>query len=301
MENLGWILGAAAVGGLLAWWRLSRSARGVALERLEEGLVASETKATGVMQRGMRTWLQRAGYRAPSSLANFWIAQAGAVALAALPVYWMEHTAWVESSIAYASEVPGGFGELFVPVIELAPWIAFVIVASLPLLQVRASRRRLVAEVEQDLPFLLELLATLGEAGLGFDAALNRVLQQRDPGRPLVRELRGFQRDALAGFARVQALRRMAHRLEVANVSTFVSSLIQSEQGGAALATTLRRQADDLWNRRRERALALSQALPVKLSIPLVLCFLPGIFVMVLGPAFLDFFQLVDTVLSGSS
>ena len=187
------------------------------------------------------------------------------------------------------------------PALEFAPWIAFALVASLPVLRVRAARRRVVDEVEQDLPFLLELLATLGEAGLGFDAALNRVLQPRDPRRPLVRELRGFQRDALAGFARVHALRRMAHRLDVPNVSTFVSSLIQSEQGGAALASTLRRQADDLWNRRRERALALSQALPVKLSIPLVLCFLPGIFVMVLGPAFLDFYKLVDSVLSGSS
>jgi len=65
----------------------------------------------------------------------------------------------------------------------------------------------------------------------------------------------------------------------------FVSALVQAEQIGASIAETLRRQSEDVRDRRRERALLLAQALPVKLFFPLVLCFLPGILLSTLGPA----------------
>ena len=71
------------------------------------------------------------------------------------------------------------------------------------------------------------------------------------------------------------------------------SALIRAHEAGIGLAATLRRQADDLRNDLRERALARAQSLPARLVFPLVLCFLPGVFVMSLGPAFYGF--LVDT------
>jgi tight adherence protein C len=93
---------------------------------------------------------------------------------------------------------------------------------------------------------------------------------------------------------RVRALRGLARRLEVTPVSILVSALVQADQAGASLTETLRRQADDLRGRRRERALVLAEGLPVKLVFPLVICFLPGLFVVTLGPAFQQFFQIVD-------
>jgi pilus assembly protein TadC len=164
-------------------------------------------------------------------------------------------------------------------------------------LYVRAVRRSRVEAIEQDLPVTLELLATLSEAGLGFDAAMERVLESQPVDRPLPRELLTFRRDTVAGRSRVECFRRLARRVEVAAMSIFVSAIVQAEQIGAGVATVLRQQSDDLRNRRRENAMALAMALPVKRLFPMIICFLPGIFVATLGPTFYQFFQYVDTLL----
>jgi tight adherence protein C len=72
---------------------------------------------------------------------------------------------------------------------------------------------------------------------------------------------------------------------------------VQAEQVGAGFSTVLRHQADDLRGRRRERAMVMAQALPVKLVFPLVICFLPGIFLTTLGPAFMQFFKMAEGVI----
>lgn len=77
-------------------------------------------------------------------------------------------------------------------------------------------------------------------------------------------------------------------------MTIFVSALVQAEQVGAGFASVLRTQADDMRGRRRENANMLAQALPVKLVFPLVICFLPGIFVSTLGPVFLQFIDLAE-------
>ena len=174
----------------------------------------------------------------------------------------------------------------------------FVLVSSIPWLHVRVARRNLVNEIEQDLPITAELLATLGEAGLGFDSAIERILTSKEEDRPLANELRTFRRDLLAGSPRILALRRLTSRVDIPNLSTVVSALVQAEQVGSGLASVLRAQADDLRNRRRERALRVTQALPVKLTVPLVLCFFPAIVLAVLGPTFFEVFQMLETYLA---
>jgi tight adherence protein C len=79
------------------------------------------------------------------------------------------------------------------------------------------------------------------------------------------------------------------------SVSIFVSAVVQADQLGMGLANVLRTQADDMRSRRRERAVTFSNALPVKRLFPLVICFLPGLFIWTLGPLFLQLFQLADT------
>ena len=115
------------------------------------------------------------------------------------------------------ARLPPGVGDLLVPIAYLAPWTVFLILVLMPWLVIRRSRRQRVEEVEQDLPISLELLATLSEAGLGFDAALSRVLDSVTEDRPLAREFRTYQSDLLAGRTRVESLRRLAHRLEVSS------------------------------------------------------------------------------------
>ena len=104
--------------------------------------------------------------------------------------------------------LPPGVGDLLIPVAYLAPWIVFLILVFVPWLVVRGRVVSVWKQVEQDLPISLELLATLSEAGLGFDAALARVVESVTENRPLAREFRTYQSDLLAGKTRVEALRR---------------------------------------------------------------------------------------------
>lgn len=195
--------------------------------------------------------------------------------------------------------VPGGVGETFLPVVWVAPWIIAIGLLSLPLLIVRSARRQRVALIEQDLPLAMELMATLSEAGLGFDSALIRILKTRLAGRPLAEELRMYQADLLAGRARIESLRRLSSRIRLGSISILVSALVQAEQMGMGIAKVLRTQADDIRARRRERAIAFANALPVKRLFPLVICFLPGLFVWTLGPAFVQLFKLTETFTRG--
>jgi tight adherence protein C len=168
-------------------------------------------------------------------------------------------------------------------------------------LRVRAARRRVVTEIEQDLPLVLDLLATLSEAGLGFDAAVARIIATQPPERALTIELRAFQRETLTGRPRIESLRRLSRRVDVASLTIFVSAVAHAEQVGAGVATVLRRQAEDTRNRRRDRALALAQALPVKLQFPLVICFFPAIAVVTLGPLMMQFIAAAEAIINRRS
>ncbi len=243
----------------------------------------------------VRRWLFLAGYRQPDAPAVFItttiVAASGALAV----VYIVRLSGLLDNLLKTIAQLPSGVGDLFIPIAYLAPWIIFLMVATAPLLIVRRARRERVEKVQQDLPLSLELLATLSEAGLGFDSALARVLQAIPEERPLIREFHTYQSDLLAGRTRVESLRRLARRLDVSSMTILVSALIQAEQLGSGIAQALRRQADDLRDRRRERANAFALSLPTKRMFPLVICFMPGIFTWTLGPFFVQLFQYADT------
>lgn len=299
-----WILIVALLlGGTWAAWRFW-SIRSRSVERLRAyGAVDHPEFEAGrrapLARSWLTRWLAKAGYVSVTASTTFTVTSAAALfvgllvaGVAAQPVV----RTWLAQGLR---NVPGGLGGALTSVAAIAPWILLVLLASAPWLVVRAARERRVLEVERDLPLLLELLATLAEAGLGFDAALDRVIGSDPIPRPLASEWRTFQRELLAGVPRLQALRLVARRLDVGSVTVFVSALVQAEQVGASLTETLRHQADDLRERRRQRALMLAQALPVKLVFPLVLCFLPGIFVAILGPALAQLVQVSEGILRG--
>lgn len=251
---------------------------------------AFDPDAAGALAR----WLALAGFRRPAAPTTFVAATGGGALLGGLFAWALGASGLVAAGARGLEGIPGGLGLALTPVLAATGPVVALLLAAAPALVVRAARRARVREAERDLPLTLELLATLGEAGLGFDAALERLLAAQPADRPLALELRTYQREVLAGVPRAQALRRVARRLDVTPVTVLVSGLVQAEQVGASLAEALRRQADDLRNRRRERALVLAEALPVKLVFPLVICFLPGLFVTTLGPAFHQLFQLID-------
>ncbi len=267
------------------------------LERLvtEPVDLAEPPDADFVVAGFLRRWLFLAGYRQPVASAVFVTAMLVAICIGLATAFAIRGAGLTDELFRKIARLPPGVGDLLVPVAYLAPWAVFLILVLMPWLVIRRSRRQRMERVEQDLPISLELLATLSEAGLGFDSALSRVLDSVTEDRPLAREFRTYQSDLLAGRTRVESLRRLAHRLEVSSVTILVSALVQAEQLGSGIAQALRRQADDLRERRRERANAFAMALPIKRMFPLVICFMPGIFVWTLGPFFARLFQFADT------
>jgi len=244
-------------------------------------------------------WVFLAGYRRPFAATLFVVATivCGLVGFGAATLFVLSGLQSIMEDTVVL--VPGGVGETFLPVVWVAPWIIAIGLLSLPLLIVRSARRQRVSMIEQDLPLAMELMATLSEAGLGFDSALIRILKTRLAGRPLAEELRMYQADLLAGRPRVESLRRLSSRIRIGSISILVSALVQAEQMGMGIAKVLRTQADDIRARRRERAIAFANALPVKRLFPLVICFLPGLFVWTLGPAFVQLFKLTETFTRG--
>lgn len=303
MHPLLWILfGLVAIGVLLAWLR-QRSQRLVAQDRLASarlaGDVAPPTSALGAPNEGVARWLFLAGYRRPDATQRFWLATGGLALLGGVLGITVYASGLLDQVVTTLIGIPGRVGYLFVPIIYAVPVILPLAFAALPTTKVRRARRARVDLILRDLYPALELFASLAQAGLAFDAALTRVLTSFGAERPLGRELQAFQAEVMGGADRTRCFRRLAHRVAVPQLSSFTSALIRAHEVGIGLAGTLRRQANELRSELRERALGRAQSLPSRLVFPLVLCFLPGVFVMSLGPAFYGF--LVDTAGFGST
>ena len=110
----------------------------------------------------------------------------------------------VESLLDAIVGVPGSAGDVLALVLQGGPWILFVISALVPTIAVRTARRARMHAIEQDLPLALELFATMAEAGLGFDAALARIVRAQGSDRALSSEFVNFQHDMLAGMSRTR-------------------------------------------------------------------------------------------------
>ena len=302
MERVIWILlGLGAFAALFVGFR-QRSQRALSQRRLSSARLAGEPPsagAEGVPEGGVAQWLFLAGYRTPGAATRFWLQTVTLGAIGAALGVALQLSGWLETVCQTLEAIPGRVGMLFVPVVVAVPVILPLAFAAIPTTRVRRARRRRVALLLRDLYPALELFASLAQAGLAFDAALNRVLTTFNASRPLGRELQNFQTEVLGGGERSRCFRRLAQRVETPQMSSFTSALIRAHEVGIGLAATLRRQADELRGELRERALARAQSLPSRLVFPLVLCFLPGIFVMSLGPAFYGL--LVDTAGFGST
>ena len=250
---------------------------------------------------GLRGWLASAGMNDPGAPARFLLWMTAAALSSAFLALAVDASGFSESAIGWLQEIPGGLADIFIPVLRGATWLVALLVLMLPVLHVRRLRKRRVDEVERDLPTVLSLLAGLVESGIGFDAAAQRVERALGEDRVLAVEFARMRAATMAGVPRATAIRTMAQELDVPSLLAFSSALIHAESQGASVGETLRRQATDLWARRREEAIQQAQVLPTKLAFPLVICFLPGVFVWTFGPALAEFIRLAGSVLAGQS
>jgi tight adherence protein C len=155
----------------------------------------------------------------------------------------------------------------------------------LPSLWLRSKTSSRQREITRSLPDALDLLTICVEAGLGFDGAIGRVAEKWD--NELSREFRRVLQEIQLGKLRREALRNMADRIEVPEVSTFVAAIIQAEELGVSIAKVLNIQAEEMRRRRRQRAEELARQAPIKMLPAIAFLIFPAIFVVLLGPAVL--------------
>ncbi len=138
-------------------------------------------------------------------------------------------------------------------------------------------------QIQRDLPDAIDLMTISVESGLGFDAAVQQVSRNTDG--PLADEFSRVLREMQIGQGRAAALRAMSDRTNVADLKSFVSSMVQADSFGVPVGQVLRVQTSEMRVKRRQRAEEKAQQVPVKITVPLIFCILPCLFVAVMGPA----------------
>jgi tight adherence protein C len=149
------------------------------------------------------------------------------------------------------------------------------------LLKSKADRRK--DAIIKKLPDALDLMTICVDAGLVFNAAMQKVDEKWDD--PLANEFGRVIHEMQLGKSRRQALRDMADRTDVPDVTSFIAAIVQADQLGVGIGKVLRIQSEQMRVRRRQRAEEKAQQAPVKMMFPMVFLIFPSIFIVLLGPA----------------
>ena len=141
-------------------------------------------------------------------------------------------------------------------------------------------------QISRGLADAIDLMTISVESGLAFDAAVQQVAHNTEG--PLADELSRVLREMQIGSSRAVALRAMAERSDLDDLRSFISSLVQADAFGIPIAQVLRVQSSEMRVKRRQHAEEKAMQVPVKMTIPLIFCILPCLFIAVLGPAVIN-------------
>ncbi len=166
----------------------------------------------------------------------------------------------------------------------ITPLLGFM----LPNIWLSDVRKKRDSAVIRTLPVYLDFITMCVEGGLNLQGALGQAMEKASPG-PLRNEFAVVLRDLRSGLSRADSLRRMAERLDIQEITSFVSSIVQAEKMGASLASVLRVQSEQRRSERFQRAEKQAMEAPVKLVFPLVVFIFPITFIILLFPIAMKF------------
>ncbi len=216
--------------------------------------------------------LAAAGFKASFAAALFVSAEIVLPILAVIPAF-----------VYFGSGNPRGWAVAF-----LSAAVAYII-PGLVLDYKMAGRRK---QIRNGLPDLLDLLIVCLEAGSSLDQAIVKASEELAIAYPvLAEELRVLTTETRAGKPRLEAFRNLAQRTKVEDVRALVAMLAQTDRFGTSVAQTLRTMAEEMRTKRRQAAEEMAAKVGVKLVFPLVLFLFPALYVVMLGPAVVQFLR----------
>jgi tight adherence protein C len=175
--------------------------------------------------------------------------------------------------------------------LELPPAIAFAFIGIafaffLPNMWLRSKIGERQTAISDALPDSMDLLVTCVEAGLSLDAAMGRVAQELELVAPvLAQEMKQTLLEIQAGVRRSDAFHRLSNRTGVEDLRTLSAMIIQTEMFGTSVSRALRVHADGMRTKRMQLAEEKAAMVSVKMTVPLIMCILPSLFAVVIGPA----------------
>jgi tight adherence protein C len=227
---------------------------------------------------GISRRLHQAGYRGHRAIRIFWGLR---LFLCMALGFGSMLLAWISQSSMKDFLMLGGFAAL----------VGYM----LPFITIYRKARTRVREMRETLPDALDLIVVCVEAGMGVDAALNRVgREQNEQGLALGEELLLATQEMQAGSVRKEALTRLADRVGVDEFKGLVTFLTQTEEMGGSIARSLRVYAETMRDKRSQAAEEAARKTVIKLIFPLVFFILPAIFIILLGPPGLGIMQMLS-------
>ena len=233
----------------------------------------------------LRNRLAAAGYEHPHAPAIYSVIRLGLVVLLPVGMFLFMWLSGSSPSVMrlYVTGAFFAFAGLVVPSL----W-----------LRIKAARRQ--EEIVNGFPDALDLMLVCVEAGLGLEAAFNRVGMEITRSHPLLAKQFGMVvLELRAGRSHEDALRRMAERAGSEEIRGFATLLVQSTRLGSSIAQTLRTYASEMRERRRMRAEEKAHRLPVLLSVPLVAFMLPTMIGVMMLPAFIRVVRTLIPAMAG--
>jgi tight adherence protein C len=164
--------------------------------------------------------------------------------------------------------------------------VALTVAVATPPFFLRGKIKSRQLNISNQMPSVMDVLGVSVEAGLGFDAALAKVIERFEG--PLIDELSLVYREVQMGRPRREALTSLSQRNPIPELQTFASAIIQSEKFGTPIKNVLRVQAQQLRVSRKQQAQEKGMKAPIRMMIPMVIFIFPVIFIILLGPTIIN-------------